>query len=160
MPFHAKPGCPRHLVDVYERAVNDLPSSYLLPPVTGEAEKKAREQQWQIPKEGESQGGTSITLAICSPERPSRVTLPSFLPASTAPPRLQREESAEEEEQEEEHLEEHLEEEEHGRGKRRRVGTCQKFRPTISMWPDCSRMMNLFYLAIWKERILIEMVDT
>jgi hypothetical protein len=36
MPFHAKPGCPRHLVDVYDRAVNALPSSYLLPPVTGE----------------------------------------------------------------------------------------------------------------------------
>jgi hypothetical protein len=36
MPFHAKPGYPRHLVDVYEKAVNALPSSYLLPPVTGE----------------------------------------------------------------------------------------------------------------------------
>jgi len=36
MPFHAKPGCPRHLVDVYEGAVNALPSSYLLPPATGE----------------------------------------------------------------------------------------------------------------------------
>jgi len=22
MPFHAKPGCPRHLVDVYEEAIN------------------------------------------------------------------------------------------------------------------------------------------
>jgi hypothetical protein len=87
------------------------------------AEKKAREQQWQVPKEGESQGGTSITLAIRSPERPSRATLPSFLPASTAPPRLQREESPEEEEQEEGQEEEHLEEEEYGRGKRRRVGT-------------------------------------
>jgi hypothetical protein len=71
------------------------------------AEKKAREQQRQI--EGESQGGTSITLAIRSPER-----LP---PASTAPPRLQ-EVFPEEEEQED-----HLEEEEHGRGKRRRIGT-------------------------------------
>jgi hypothetical protein len=103
------------------------------------AEKKAREQQWQVPKEGESQGGTTITLAVRSPERPPRVTSPSFLPASTAPPRLQREESPEEspeeeeqegeqegeqeEEQEEEHLEQHLEEEEHGRGKRRRMGT-------------------------------------
>jgi hypothetical protein len=36
MPFHAKPGCPRHLVDVYEKAVNALLSSYHLPPVTGE----------------------------------------------------------------------------------------------------------------------------
>ena len=36
MPFHAKPGCPRYLVDVYEKAMNALPSSYLLPPVTGE----------------------------------------------------------------------------------------------------------------------------
>src|SRR5436305_6539048 len=62
--------------------------------------------------EGESQGGTSITVAIRSPER-----LP---PASTAPPRLQ-EASPEEDEQEE--LEDHLEEEEHGRGKRRRMGT-------------------------------------
>jgi len=40
-------------------------------PARKKAEKKAREQQWQIPKEGESQGGTSITLAIRSPERPS-----------------------------------------------------------------------------------------
>ena|SRR5437764_4149976 len=36
MSFHAKPGCPSHLVDVYEKAVNALPSSYLLPLVTGE----------------------------------------------------------------------------------------------------------------------------
>jgi hypothetical protein len=36
MPFHAKPDCPRHLVDVYEKVVNALSSSYLLPPVTGE----------------------------------------------------------------------------------------------------------------------------
>jgi hypothetical protein len=36
MPFHAKPGCPKHLVDVYEKAVNAQPVSYLLPPVTGE----------------------------------------------------------------------------------------------------------------------------
>jgi hypothetical protein len=36
MPFHAKPGCPRYLVDVNEKAVNALPSSYHLPPVTGE----------------------------------------------------------------------------------------------------------------------------
>ena len=36
MPFHAKPGCPRHLVDIYEKAVNAFPSPYLLPPVTGE----------------------------------------------------------------------------------------------------------------------------
>ena len=47
--------------------------------------------------------------------------LPSFLPPSTATPRLQlqREESPEEDEQEEEYLEE----EEHGRGKRRRIST-------------------------------------
>ena len=84
------------------------------------AEKKAREQQWQIPKEGESQGGTSITLAIRSPERlPPASTAPPRLPA---PPRL-RKASPEEEEQEENHLEDHLEEEEHGRGKRRRMGT-------------------------------------
>jgi hypothetical protein len=36
MTFRAKPSCPRHLVDVYERAVNALPASYLLPPATGE----------------------------------------------------------------------------------------------------------------------------
>ena len=36
MSFYAKPGCPSHLVDIYEKAVNALPSSYLLPPVTGE----------------------------------------------------------------------------------------------------------------------------
>lgn len=36
MSFHAKPGCPRHLVDIYEKAVNALLSLYLLPPVTGE----------------------------------------------------------------------------------------------------------------------------
>jgi hypothetical protein len=36
MPFHAKPGCPKHLVNVYKKAVNALPSSYLLPPVIGE----------------------------------------------------------------------------------------------------------------------------
>jgi hypothetical protein len=36
MPFHAKPGCPIYLVDVYEKAVNALPSSYLLPPIIGE----------------------------------------------------------------------------------------------------------------------------
>src|ERR1700733_15057914 len=47
MPFHAKPGCPRHLVDVYEKAVNALPSSYLLAFVTGEAfaSTKACEQR-------------------------------------------------------------------------------------------------------------------
>ena len=91
------------------------------------AEKKAREQQWQVPKEGESQGDTTITLAVRSPKRPLRATSPSFLPASTVPPRLQREEppeeSPEEEEQEGGHLEQHLEEGEHGRGKRRRMGT-------------------------------------
>jgi hypothetical protein len=64
---------------------------------------------------------TSITLAIRSPERLPRATSPSFLPASTAPPRLQREESPEEKKQEEEQEEEHLEQ--HGRGKRRRMGT-------------------------------------
>ena len=36
MSFHAKPGCPSHLVDVYKKAVNVLPSSYLLLSVTGE----------------------------------------------------------------------------------------------------------------------------
>ena len=36
MPFHAKPGCPKHLINVYERAVNAQPTSYLLPPITGE----------------------------------------------------------------------------------------------------------------------------
>jgi hypothetical protein len=36
MPFYAKPGCPKHLVNVYERAVNAQPASYLLPPITGE----------------------------------------------------------------------------------------------------------------------------
>jgi hypothetical protein len=30
------PAAPRHLVDVYEKAVNALPSSYHFPPVTGE----------------------------------------------------------------------------------------------------------------------------
>ena len=36
MSFHAKPGCPSHLVDVYEKAVNALPSSYLLLFIIGE----------------------------------------------------------------------------------------------------------------------------
>ena len=36
MSFHAKPGCLNHLINIYEKAVNALPSSYLLPPVTGE----------------------------------------------------------------------------------------------------------------------------
>ena len=36
IPFRAKPECPRHLVAAYERAVNTLPTSYLLPPATGE----------------------------------------------------------------------------------------------------------------------------
>jgi hypothetical protein len=71
------------------------------------AEKKAREQQRQI--EGESQGEISITLAIRNPKHLS--------PASTAPPRLQKV-SPEKEEQED-----HLEEEEHGQGKRRRIGS-------------------------------------
>ena len=34
--WHAKPGCPRHLIAVLERAVNALPSEWLLPPRTGE----------------------------------------------------------------------------------------------------------------------------
>jgi hypothetical protein len=51
--------------------------------------KKARDRAFGN-LEGESQGGTTITLAIRSPERPTpRVISPSFLPASTAPPRLQ-----------------------------------------------------------------------
>jgi hypothetical protein len=36
MPFYAKPECPRHLVAAYERAVNALPASFLLPPASGE----------------------------------------------------------------------------------------------------------------------------
>ncbi len=36
MSFHAKPGCPKHLVAVYERAVNVLLTAFLLLPVTGE----------------------------------------------------------------------------------------------------------------------------
>ena len=50
MPFHAKPGCPGHLGDVYEKAVNALPSSYLLPPVTGEvfASIEACEQRLRV----------------------------------------------------------------------------------------------------------------
>ncbi len=36
MSFHAKSGCPKHLVAVYERAVNALPTAFLLPPATGE----------------------------------------------------------------------------------------------------------------------------
>ena len=35
MSFYAKPGCPRHLVNIYKKAVNTLPSSYLLLPITG-----------------------------------------------------------------------------------------------------------------------------
>ena len=34
--WRAKPRCPRHLVAVLERAVNALPSEWLLPPRTGE----------------------------------------------------------------------------------------------------------------------------
>jgi hypothetical protein len=44
-----------------------------------------------------------------------RVASPSFLPASTAPPRLEA--------QLEEGQKKHLEEQQQGRGKRRRVGT-------------------------------------
>ena len=36
MPWHAKPGCPEHHRTVVERMVNALPSSYLLPPRSGE----------------------------------------------------------------------------------------------------------------------------
>ena len=36
MSFHAKPGCPSHLINLYEKAVNALPAPYLLSPVTGE----------------------------------------------------------------------------------------------------------------------------
>jgi hypothetical protein len=36
MPWHAKPGCPEHHRSALERMVNALPSSYLLPPQTGE----------------------------------------------------------------------------------------------------------------------------
>ena len=36
MSFHAKPGCPSHLVNIYEKTVNALPAPCLLPPVTGE----------------------------------------------------------------------------------------------------------------------------
>jgi hypothetical protein len=36
MSFHAKPGCPSHLVNIYEKTVNALPAPYLLPPVIGE----------------------------------------------------------------------------------------------------------------------------
>ena len=61
-----------------------------------------------------------MTLAIRSPERPTlRAASPSFLPASTAPPRLQlqREDSPEQEEQVQEQVQ--LE----GRSKRRRIAT-------------------------------------
>ena len=34
--WRAKPHCPRHLVAALERAVNALPSEWLLPPHTGE----------------------------------------------------------------------------------------------------------------------------
>ena len=34
--FHAKPGCPSHLVNIYEKAVNALPAPYLLLLITGE----------------------------------------------------------------------------------------------------------------------------
>jgi MULE transposase domain len=36
MPWSAKPGCPRHHRAAVERLVNALPSSYLLPPLSGE----------------------------------------------------------------------------------------------------------------------------
>ena len=36
MSFHAKPGCPSHLVDVYKKAVNAFLSFYLLLSITGE----------------------------------------------------------------------------------------------------------------------------
>lgn len=87
------------------------------------AAKKARDRAFGN-LEGESQGGTSITVGtsiIRSPERPiPRAASPSFLPASTAPPRLQLqpEESSEDEE---EQVQEQVQPE--GRGKRRRIGT-------------------------------------
>src|SRR5438046_9559100 len=34
--WRAKPGCPKHLVAVLERAVNALPPAWLLQPTTGE----------------------------------------------------------------------------------------------------------------------------
>ena len=34
--FYAKPGCPSHLINIYEKVVNTLPSSYLLLLVIGE----------------------------------------------------------------------------------------------------------------------------
>jgi hypothetical protein len=36
LAWHAKPRCPKHLVAVLERAVNALPSAWLLQPITGE----------------------------------------------------------------------------------------------------------------------------
>src|SRR6266849_2010452 len=36
MVWHAKPGCPKHLVAALERHVNALPAAYLLPPQSGE----------------------------------------------------------------------------------------------------------------------------
>src|SRR4030095_10552388 len=36
MVWHAKPGCPQHLVATLERAVNSLPPEWLLSPCTGE----------------------------------------------------------------------------------------------------------------------------
>ena len=34
--WRAKPGCPKHLIAVLERAVNALPPAWLLQPTTGE----------------------------------------------------------------------------------------------------------------------------
>jgi hypothetical protein len=36
MVYRAPPGCPSHLIDAVERAVNSLPTAWLLPPQTGE----------------------------------------------------------------------------------------------------------------------------
>jgi hypothetical protein len=80
--------------------------------------KKARDRAFGNP-EGESQGGTTMTLAIRSPERPTLRAASPSLPASTAPPRLQlqREDSPEQEEQVQEQVQ--LQ----GRSKRRRIAT-------------------------------------
>ena len=80
--------------------------------------KKARDRAFGN-LEGESQGGTTLTLAIRSPQRSTSQAISPSIPASTAPPRLQlqREDSPEEGEQVHEQVQPE------GRSKRRRIAT-------------------------------------
>jgi hypothetical protein len=63
MTFRAKPSCPRHLVDVYERAVNALPASYLLPPTTGEVFASMLDCERRLHGYGLAEGFDVVALA-------------------------------------------------------------------------------------------------